>query len=104
MLRRNVGLKVLLFNNRIYGLTKGQYSPTSEVNKKTKSTPFGSLDRPFNPVSLAIGAEATFVARSVDVFQGHLKETLSMQQRTEAPPSLKSCRTVIFSTMARGFR
>jgi len=60
MLRRNVGLKVLLFNNRIYGLTKGQYSPTSELNKKTKSTPFGSLDRPFNPVSLAIGAEATF--------------------------------------------
>jgi 2-oxoglutarate ferredoxin oxidoreductase subunit beta len=76
MLRRNVGIKVLLFNNRIYGLTKGQYSPTSEVNKKTKSTPFGSVDRPFNPVSLAIGAEATFVARSVDVFQGHLKDTL----------------------------
>ena len=76
MLRRNVGLKVLLFNNRIYGLTKGQYSPTSEFNKKTKSTPFGSVDRPFNPVSLAIGAEATFVARSVDVFQAHLKDTL----------------------------
>ena len=76
MLRRNVGLKVLLFNNRIYGLTKGQYSPTSELNKKTKSTPYGSTDRPFNPMSLAIGAEATFVARSVDVFQQHLKETL----------------------------
>src|SRR3977135_4540844 len=76
MLRRNVGLKVLLFNNKIYGLTKGQYSPTSEFNKKTKSTPFGSVDRPFNPVSLAIGAEATFVARSVDVFQSHLKDTL----------------------------
>src|SRR5215470_3085686 len=76
MLRRNVGLKVLLFNNRIYGLTKGQYSPTSEMNKKTKSTPYGSLDRPFNPISLAIGAEATFVARSIDVFQGHLKDTL----------------------------
>lgn len=76
MLRRNVGLKVLLFNNRIYGLTKGQYSPTSEIGKKAKSTPYGSLDRPFNPISLAIGAEATFVARSVDVFQGHLKETL----------------------------
>ncbi len=76
MLRRNVGLKVLLFNNRIYGLTKGQYSPTSELNKKTKSTPYGSTDRPFNPISLAIGAEATFVARSVDVFQQHLKETL----------------------------
>lgn len=78
MLRRNVGLKVLLFNNKIYGLTKGQYSPTSEVNKKTKSTPFGSLDRPFNPLALAIGAEATFVARSVDVFQQHLKETLKI--------------------------
>src|SRR6202051_1342112 len=76
MLRRNVGLKVLLFNNKIYGLTKGQYSPTSEIGKKTKSTPFGTTDRPFNPLSLAIGAEATFVARSVDVFQGHLKETL----------------------------
>ncbi len=76
MLRRNVGIKVLLFNNRIYGLTKGQYSPTSEFNKKTKSTPFGSVDRPFNPVSLAIGAEATFVARSVDVFQSHLRDTL----------------------------
>jgi 2-oxoglutarate/2-oxoacid ferredoxin oxidoreductase subunit beta len=76
MLRRNVGLKVMLFNNRIYGLTKGQYSPTSEFGKKTKSTPFGSPDRPFNPISLAIGSEATFVARSVDVFQQHLKETL----------------------------
>ena len=76
MLRRNVGLKVLMFNNRIYGLTKGQYSPTSEVGKKAKSTPFGSVDRPLHPLSIALGAEATFVARSVDVFQNHLKETL----------------------------
>jgi len=76
-----VGVKVLLFNNRIYGLTKGQYSPTSEFNKKTKSTPFGSMDRPFNPVSLAIGSEATFVARSVDVFQAHLKDTLRAAAR-----------------------
>jgi len=76
MLRRNVGIKVLLFNNRIYGLTKGQYSPTSEFHKVTKSTPYGSPDRPFNPVSLAIGSESTFVARSVDVFQAHLKDTL----------------------------
>ena len=76
MLRRNIGLKVLLFNNRIYGLTKGQGSPTSELGKRTKSTPFGTTDRPFNPLSLAIGAEATFVARSVDVFQQHLKDTL----------------------------
>src|SRR5262249_7711027 len=76
MLRRNVGLKVLMFNNRIYGLTKGQYSPTSEIGKKTKSTPYGTADRPFNPISLAIGSEATFVARTVDVFQQHLKDTL----------------------------
>src|SRR3984957_2051569 len=76
MLRRNVGLKVLLFNNKIYGLTKGQYSPTSEIGKVTKSSPAGSVDFPFNPIALAIGAGATFVARSVDVFQQHLKETL----------------------------
>jgi 2-oxoglutarate ferredoxin oxidoreductase subunit beta len=76
MLRRNVGLKVLMFNNKIYGLTKGQYSPTSEIGKKAKSTPFGSVDRPFSPLSLALGSEATFIARSVDVFQQHLKETL----------------------------
>jgi 2-oxoglutarate ferredoxin oxidoreductase subunit beta len=76
MLRRNVGVKVLLFNNRIYGLTKGQYSPTSELGKKAKSTPYGSPDRPFLPLSLALGAEATFVARSVDIFQPHLKATL----------------------------
>ncbi|MGD0842552.1 MAG: 2-oxoacid:ferredoxin oxidoreductase subunit beta [Candidatus Acidiferrales bacterium] len=76
MLRRNVGIKVLMFNNRIYGLTKGQYSPTSEFGKKTKSTPFGTADRPFDPLALAIGAGASFVARSVDVFQVHLKDTL----------------------------
>jgi 2-oxoglutarate/2-oxoacid ferredoxin oxidoreductase subunit beta len=76
MLRRNVGVKVLMFNNKIYGLTKGQYSPTSEFGKKTKSTPFGSDTRPFNPLSLAIGAEATFVARTVDVFVPHMKAVL----------------------------
>ena len=75
-LRRNVNIKVLLFNNRIYGLTKGQYSPTSEQGKVTKSTPFGSLDQPFNPVSLALGAEATFVARSVDSDRKHLQSVL----------------------------
>ena len=75
-LRRNVNLKILLFNNRIYGLTKGQYSPTSEVGKITKSTPMGSLDAPFNPVSLAIGAEASFVARTVDSDRRHLTEVL----------------------------
>jgi 2-oxoglutarate ferredoxin oxidoreductase subunit beta len=75
-LRRNVNLKILLFNNRIYGLTKGQYSPTSEVGKITKSTPMGSLDAPFNPVSLALGAEASFVARTVDSDRKHLTQVL----------------------------
>ncbi len=75
-LRRNVNLKILLFNNRIYGLTKGQYSPTSEQGKVTKSTPMGSLDNPFNPVSLALGAEATFVGRAVDHDRKGLTEVL----------------------------
>ena len=75
-LRRNVNLKILLFNNRIYGLTKGQYSPTSELGKITKSTPMGSLDNPFNPVSLALGAEATFVARTLDSDRKHLQGVL----------------------------
>src|SRR5216683_1688237 len=75
-LRRNVNIKILLFNNRIYGLTKGQYSPTSEQGKVTKSTPFGSLDNPFNPVSLAVGAEATFVARTIDSDRKHLTSVL----------------------------
>ncbi|WP_354641959.1 2-oxoacid:ferredoxin oxidoreductase subunit beta [Kitasatospora camelliae] len=75
-LRRNVNLKILLFNNRIYGLTKGQYSPTSELGKITKSTPMGSLDAPFNPLSLAIGAEASFVARTIDSDRQHLQSVL----------------------------
>ena len=75
-LRRNINLTILLFNNRIYGLTKGQYSPTSEVGKVTKSTPYGSLDYPFNPVSLALGAEASFVARSVDSDRKHLQSVM----------------------------
>ena len=75
-LRRNVNLTILLFNNRIYGLTKGQYSPTSEVGKVTKSTPMGSLDHPFNPVSLALGAEATFVGRALDSDRKGLSEVL----------------------------
>src|SRR5438128_2800888 len=76
VLRRNVDLKILLFNNRIYGLTKGQYSPTSETGKITKSTPAGSVDTPFNPVSLALGAEATFVARTLDSDRKHLTSVL----------------------------
>jgi len=75
-LRRNVNLTILMFNNQIYGLTKGQYSPTSEVGKVTKSTPFGSLDQPFNPISVALGAEATFVARTHDMDRAHMMETL----------------------------
>jgi 2-oxoglutarate/2-oxoacid ferredoxin oxidoreductase subunit beta len=74
-LRRNVNFTLLLFNNQIYGLTKGQYSPTSEVGKVTKSTPFGSIDHPFNPLSLALGAEATFVARTHDMDRKHMTET-----------------------------
>ncbi|MFT3874028.1 MAG: 2-oxoacid:ferredoxin oxidoreductase subunit beta [Nocardioides sp.] len=76
-LRRNVNLNILLFNNRIYGLTKGQYSPTSEPGKVTKSTPMGSVDYPFNPISLALGAEGTFVARTVDSDRKHLTAVLS---------------------------
>jgi 2-oxoglutarate ferredoxin oxidoreductase subunit beta len=75
-LRRNVNLKILLFNNQIYGLTKGQYSPTSELGKVTKSTPMGSLDHPFSPVSVALGAEATFVARAIDTDKKQLTEVL----------------------------
>ncbi len=75
-LRRNVNLKILLFNNRIYGLTKGQYSPTSETGKVTKSTPMGSIDYSFNPVSVALGAEATFVARTIDSDRKHFTEVL----------------------------
>jgi 2-oxoglutarate ferredoxin oxidoreductase subunit beta len=76
ILRRNVDVNILLFNNRIYGLTKGQYSPTSEAGKVTKSTPDGSVDNPFKPLLLALGAEASFIARSVDVEAKHLQETI----------------------------
>ncbi|NNG26116.1 MAG: 2-oxoacid:ferredoxin oxidoreductase subunit beta, partial [Ignavibacteriaceae bacterium] len=74
--RKNIDIKVLLFNNRIYGLTKGQYSPTSEKGKVTKTTPYGSVDYPFDPVALALGADATFVARSLDRSPKHLQEML----------------------------
>jgi 2-oxoglutarate/2-oxoacid ferredoxin oxidoreductase subunit beta len=75
-LRRNVDLKILLFNNRIYGLTKGQYSPTSEIGKVTKSTPMGSTDHPLNPVMFALGVEATFVGRTIDVEVKHQQDVL----------------------------
>ena len=76
LLRRNFDVNILLFNNQIYGLTKGQYSPTSEVNKVTKSTPFGSIDHPFNPLALALGADATFVARTMDRDPKHMQAML----------------------------
>lgn len=75
-IRRNVDLKIILFNNQIYGLTKGQYSPTSPIGKKTKSTPYGSVDFPLSPLSVAIGSEATFVAKSVDIDINHLTMVL----------------------------
>jgi 2-oxoglutarate ferredoxin oxidoreductase subunit beta len=99
-LRRNVNITILLFNNRIYGLTKGQYSPTSEVGKITKSTPMGSLDQPFNPVSVALGAEATFVGRALDSD----RKGLSEGRRTAARLWSKSCRTARFSTTALSTR
>ena len=77
LLRRNVGIKVLLFNNRIYGLTKGQASPTSEMGKKTKSSPYGTVEPPFNALSVALGSDATFVARSVDIYGKHLRDTIT---------------------------
>src|SRR5690348_4102954 len=77
LLRRNFDVNILLFNNQIYGLTKGQYSPTSEQNKITKSTPFGSIDHPFNPLALAMGADATFIARSMDRDPKHLQSMLT---------------------------
>jgi 2-oxoglutarate/2-oxoacid ferredoxin oxidoreductase subunit beta len=76
LFRRNVDLNLMMFNNRIYGLTKGQYSPTSEAGKRTKSSPMGSIESPFNPVQLALGAGASFVARTVDVFSAHMQDTL----------------------------
>lgn len=80
LLRRNLDVNILLFNNQIYGLTKGQYSPTSEVSKVTKSTPLGSLDHPFNPLALAMGADATFIARSMDRDPKHLQQMLLRSQ------------------------
>src|SRR3990172_5182183 len=80
-IRRNVDINIILFNNRIYGLTKGQYSPTSEFGKKTKSTPYGSIDQPINPLCVAIASEATFVARSIDIDTQHLTMVLERAAR-----------------------
>ncbi|MEO8170780.1 MAG: 2-oxoacid:ferredoxin oxidoreductase subunit beta [Oxalobacteraceae bacterium] len=93
-MRRNVDLKILLLNNRIYGLTKGQYSPTSEMGKKTKTSPMGSIDRPFNPLALALGAGATFVARAVDTDLPNLQRVLAraaQHQGTAFVEILQNC-------------
>lgn len=98
LLRRNVGVKVLLFNNRIYGLTKGQYSPTSVTGQVTKSSPMGAIDHPINPTSVAIGAEASFVARTADNQLKHMEETLkraSQHQGTAFVEIMQNC--VIFN-------
>lgn len=100
-IRRNVDLKILLFNNRIYGLTKGQYSPTSEIGKKTKSSPQGTVDYPLNPISLALGCEATFVARTVDTDVKHMGEVFEAAARhkgTAFVEILQNC--VIFNDNA----
>ena len=101
-LRRNVSLRILLFNNRIYGLTKGQYSPTSELGKITKSTPAGSVDHPFYPISVALGADATFVARTVDVDAKHLQDLLKRAHEHPGGAFVEILRTVISSTTAPG--
>jgi len=99
MLRRNVGSKVLLFNNKIYGLTKGQLLADLELNKEGEiDAHLDRWNRPFNPVSLAIGSEATFVARSVDVFQGHLKETLKHAAAHKGRPTWNFADCNIFTT------
>jgi 2-oxoglutarate ferredoxin oxidoreductase subunit beta len=97
-IRRNVDLKILLFNNRIYGLTKGQYSPTSELGKKTKSSPYGTVDLPLNPITLALGADATFVARSIDADPKHME---CVRPSTRVARSSRSTRTATSSTTAR---
>ncbi len=104
-LRRNVPVKILLMNNQIYGLTKGQASPTSELGKITKSTPFGVSDHPFNPVALAIGAEATFVARTLDRDRAaHSRPCCARQPSMRARRSSRSTRTARCSTTVRSSR
>ena len=101
-MRRNVDIKLIMFNNRIYGLTKGQASPTSEFGKRTKSTPAGTVDTPIMPLTIALAAEATFVARSVDTHTEHLQDTLERAGRHQARRSSRSSRTATSSTTAPG--
>src|SRR6187397_1774271 len=96
LLRRNFDVNILLFNNQIYGLTKGQYSPTSEENKVTKSTPYGSIDHPFNPLALAMGADGTFVARTMDRDPKHCKQCCFVPMLIKELLSLRSIRTVTY--------
>ena len=102
-MRRNVDINLIMFNNRIYGLTKGQASPTSEFGKRTKSTPAGTVDTPIMPLTIALAAEASFVARSVDTHTEHLQGTL---ERCRPAPGLvassRSSRTATSSTTGRG--
>ena len=100
LLRRNFDVNILLFNNQIYGLTKGQYSPTSEENKVTKSTPFGSIDHPFNPLALAMGADASFIARTMDRDPKHLQAMLLRTNQHKGASFLRSTRTATFLMMA----
>src|SRR6202166_5166179 len=101
-IRRNIDMKIILFNNEIYGLTKGQYSPTSRIGTRTKSSPLGSIDNPLRPLSVAIGAEATFVARTIDVDINHLTETLKRAAAhkgtafVDASQNCKSCTDDVF--------
>lgn len=102
-LRRNIGLKIVLLNNRIYGLTKGQASPTSEIGQKTKTTPYGNIDRPFNPVAVALGAGATFVARAVDTDLANLGALLkraALHRGTAFVEVLQNCNMFADGTYA----
>ncbi len=99
-LRRNVDLNILLFNNEIYGLTKGQYSPTSKVGTRSPSTPEGSIDRPLSPCAIALGAGAPFVARSIDTEMKHLGAVIKESHAHEGPPSWKFSRTARSTTTA----
>src|SRR5215208_908222 len=100
-IRRNLDINYILFNNRIYGLTKGQYSPTSEFGKKTKSSPMGTIEHPLSPLCVAIGAESTFIARTIDIDTKHLPATLSMPQNIKARRLWRSTRIATSSMMGR---
>jgi 2-oxoglutarate ferredoxin oxidoreductase subunit beta len=101
-MRRNVNLNIILFNNRIYGLTKGQYSPTSRLGAKTKSSPMGTIEHPINPIGMALAAEASFVARSLDSHTQHMGQVLQQAAAHRGSRSLRSTRTASSSTRRSG--